>query len=97
MSIDFAAMLTNDQKRQLLENRIQQFAAEAYQYSLNLKDYTGMLLLQTAEYGSLAVDVFDHLLALLQSQLTFLPLWFDCFTSISEHALSGKCCDFFGC
>jgi len=37
MSIDFASMLTDDQKRQLLESRIQQFAAEAYQHSLNLK------------------------------------------------------------
>lgn len=37
MAIDFAALLTNEQKRQLIENRIAQFAAEAYQHTLNLE------------------------------------------------------------
>ena len=37
MSIDFEAMLTDAQKRELIQNRIAQFAAEAYQYSLNKK------------------------------------------------------------
>jgi hypothetical protein len=35
MTIDFEALLTNDQKRGLLEQRIAQFAAEGYQHELN--------------------------------------------------------------
>ena len=35
--MDYSAFLTDDQKRELLSGRIQQFAAEAYQHSLNLK------------------------------------------------------------
>ena len=32
---DFGSLLSNEQKRNLLENRITQFAAEAYQNTLN--------------------------------------------------------------
>lgn len=35
MAIDFGTLLTEDQKRQLLEQRIQQFAAEGWQHQLN--------------------------------------------------------------
>ena len=33
--MDYSTLLTDDQKRELLAGRIQQFAAEAYQHSLN--------------------------------------------------------------
>jgi len=36
MAIDFASLLTDEQKRGLLEQRIAQFAAEGYQHQLNL-------------------------------------------------------------
>ena len=36
MAIDFAALLTDDQKKSLIEQRIAQFAAEGYQHQLNL-------------------------------------------------------------
>jgi L-lactate permease len=35
--MDYSTLLSDDQKRELLVGRIQQFAAEAYQHSLNLK------------------------------------------------------------
>jgi len=35
--MDYSTLLSDDQKRDLLTQRIQQFAAEAYQHSLNLK------------------------------------------------------------
>ena len=35
MAIDFSAILTPEQKRQLLTQRIEQFAGEAYQHELN--------------------------------------------------------------
>jgi hypothetical protein len=37
MAIDFGALLTDEQKRAILEQRISQFAVEAYQHSLNKK------------------------------------------------------------
>ena len=35
MAIDYAALLTDEQKRSILEQRIAQFASEAYQHTLN--------------------------------------------------------------
>ena len=35
MAIDFGSLLTDEQKANLLNQRIQQFAAEAYQHTLN--------------------------------------------------------------
>jgi hypothetical protein len=35
MAIDYANLLTADQKRSILEQRIAQFASEAYQHELN--------------------------------------------------------------
>lgn len=36
MSVDYNTLLTNDQKKQILEARLSQFASEAYQVTLNL-------------------------------------------------------------
>lgn len=35
MAIDYTTLLTDDQKRSILTQRIEQFAAEAYQHGLN--------------------------------------------------------------
>ena len=35
MAVDYTALLTLEQKKNILEQRISQFAAEAYQHSLN--------------------------------------------------------------
>ena len=37
MAIDYSALLTEDQKRSLLTQRINQFAQEAFQHDLNLQ------------------------------------------------------------
>jgi len=37
MSIDFDTVLTNEQKAEIIQQRITQFAAEAYQHELNKK------------------------------------------------------------
>jgi hypothetical protein len=36
MSVDYNALLTSEQKKQILEARLAQFASEAYQVTLNL-------------------------------------------------------------
>lgn len=35
MAIDFGALLSDEQKKQILEQRVAQFAAEAFQHGLN--------------------------------------------------------------
>jgi hypothetical protein len=35
--MDYASLLSNDQKRSILEQRIAQFATEAYQHDINKK------------------------------------------------------------
>lgn len=35
MTIDYSSLLTDEQKRNILQQRITQFAAEAYQHKLN--------------------------------------------------------------
>lgn len=35
MAIDYTGLLTTEQKKQLIEQRVTQFAAEAYQHELN--------------------------------------------------------------
>ena len=35
MAIDYSSLITEDQKRSLLQQRISQFAAEAWQHELN--------------------------------------------------------------
>lgn len=37
MTIDYNELLTVEQKRMIMENRISQFAAEAYQHEINKK------------------------------------------------------------
>jgi hypothetical protein len=40
MAIDFNSLLSAEQKREILQGRLQQFASEAYQITLNKKTAT---------------------------------------------------------
>jgi hypothetical protein len=73
MAIDFSAMLTDDQKRQLLMNRIQQFAAEAYQYSLNLKTAEGIDSEVQIEAAKKALNILEEAMKVHQEELGKLP------------------------
>jgi hypothetical protein len=59
--MDYSALLTDDQKRSILEQRIAQFASEAYQHTLN-KSVAG----DNAE----AVQAADDALAILENAIT---------------------------
>lgn len=74
MSIDFAAMLTDDQKRQLVESRIQQFASEAYQYSLNLKIAEKSESESQIEAAQKAIAVLEDAIQVHQAELETLSL-----------------------
>ena len=59
--MDYSALLTNEQKKSILEARIAQFASEAYQHTLN-KSVAG----DNAE----AIQAADEALAILENAIT---------------------------
>ena len=73
MSINYAALLTDEQKRNVLEQRIAQFALEAYQHTLNkttceaLEDKNGVSLAENS-LATLEAAITTH-----QAELAALP------------------------
>jgi hypothetical protein len=59
--MDYSALLTNDQKRSILEQRIAQFATEAYQHELNK---------EVAKDNPEAIQAADDALAILDNAIT---------------------------
>jgi len=59
--MDYSALLTNDQKKSILEQRIAQFASEAYQHTLNK---------EVAKDNAEAVAAADDALAILDNAIT---------------------------
>ena len=59
--MDYSALLTNDQKRSILEQRIAQFASEAYQHTLNK---------EVAKDNPEAVAAANEALAILDNAIT---------------------------
>jgi hypothetical protein len=72
-SLDFGALLGNDQKRQLLENRIQQFAAEAYQHSLNKKTAENLGVADNAKAAEDSIAILEEAIKVHQEELSKLP------------------------
>lgn len=58
--MDYSSLLSNEQKRSILEQRIAQFAAEAYQHSINK---------QVAGDNAEAVTAADEALAILDNAI----------------------------
>jgi hypothetical protein len=59
--MNYSSLLTNDQKRSILEQRIAQFASEAYQHELNK---------EVAKDNPEAVQAADDALAILDNAIT---------------------------
>lgn len=59
--MDYSALLTDDQKRSILEQRLAQFAAEAYQHTLNK---------EVAKDNEEAIKAADDALAVLDTAIT---------------------------
>ena len=59
--MDYSSLLTTDQKRSILEQRIAQFASEAYQHTLNK---------EVAKDNAEAVVAADDALAILDNAIT---------------------------
>jgi len=74
MSVDFSALLTPEQKRGLLENRIQQFASEAYQYTLNLKTAEEVGTEDQIDGIKKSIAILESAIKVHQDELSTLPL-----------------------
>ena len=61
MTLDYSSLLSTEQKKAILEQRIAQFATEAYQYELNRK---------LAGDNAKAIKVADDSLATLDLAIT---------------------------
>lgn len=59
--MDYSTLLTDDQKKAILEQRIAQFASEAYQHTLNK---------EIAKDNAEAVAAADEALAVLDNAIT---------------------------
>ena len=59
--MDYSSLLSNDQKRSILEQRIAQFASEAYQHELNK---------EVSKDNAEAVLAADEALAILDNAIT---------------------------
>ena len=73
MTIDYSALLTEDQKRSLLTQRINQFAQEAFQHDLNLKLATATSNTELANASNTALTNLDAAIKVNQDALAELP------------------------
>jgi hypothetical protein len=72
--MDYASLLTPEQKRGLLENRIQQFASEAYQYTLNLKTAESVGTEDQVENIKRSIEVLESAIRIHQEELAGLQV-----------------------
>ena len=72
--MDYSSLLTADQKRTLLQGRIQQFASEAYQYTLNLKTAEELGSEDQLEGIKKSIDILETAIKVHQEELSKLPL-----------------------
>jgi hypothetical protein len=73
MTIDFASMLSNDQKRQLILNRIQQFVAEGYQLTLNKRTAESLGSNTQVESTEKAIAVLEEAIRVHKEELDKIP------------------------
>jgi hypothetical protein len=73
MAIDFGSLLSDDQKRQLIENRIAQFAAEAYQHSLNKTTAEKLESKDQVDQAESNIKLLETAIQVHQEELAKLP------------------------
>jgi len=73
MAIDYTSLLTDDQKRSIIQQRISQFAAEAYQHTLNKKSFENLGDEAGIESSNNALGILESAIAVHQDELNALP------------------------
>ena len=69
MAIDFGSLLTDEQKASLLQQRISQFAAEAYQHELNKKTGETIGSEEQVESSNKALEVLEAAINVHKAEL----------------------------
>jgi hypothetical protein len=67
MTIDYSSLLTADEKRSILQQRLSQFAADAYQHELNKKTAKGNL--EAIQAADAALALLDNAILIHQEEL----------------------------
>ena len=73
MAIDYSALLTNEQKRAILEQRLTQFASEAYQHDINIQVATASNNAEGIKVSQEALVTLDTAITVHQEALAALP------------------------
>lgn len=73
MAIDYSALLTDEQKRNILNQRIAQFAAEAWQHELNKQTCQGLGDDAGVESADKALAVLEAAINVHQTELAAIP------------------------
>jgi hypothetical protein len=74
MSVNYDALLTNEQKRNIVSQRIAQFAAEAYQYALNKKTAEKLGSEEQIEQIDKQIELIEAAIAIHEEELATLPV-----------------------
>lgn len=72
MTIDYSAYLTDETKRNILQQRLANFAAEAWQHELNKKAYLEAGNEQGVEQSDAAIALLSSMIASHQAELNLL-------------------------
>lgn len=70
MTIDYSSLLSEEQKRSLLNQRIAQFAAEAWQHELNKRTCEQLGDEAGAQNATKALEVLDAAIGVHQQELS---------------------------
>jgi hypothetical protein len=70
---DYASLLTDEQKRSILSQRVSQFASEAYQHSLNKTTCESLNDEEGVANADKALTILEAAIATHQTELAALP------------------------
>jgi predicted nucleic acid-binding Zn ribbon protein len=73
MAIDYSSLLTDEQKRSVLSQRIAQFAAEAWQHELNKRTCEQIGDTAGVESADNALTVLEAAISVHQAELAEIP------------------------
>ena len=73
MSIDYSSLLTDEQKRSILSQRLTQFAAEGYQHEINKQVAEAADNEEGAKAANDALAILDSAITVHQAELAKLP------------------------
>lgn len=73
MTIDYGSMLTAEQKRTIVQQRIAQFAAEAYQHTLNKQTCLSLEDTAGVEAADKSLEILEAAIAVHQAELNSIP------------------------